>query len=271
MVQTSNFDADFNLRARHPVARLHLLTNVIESKISQHALKCSLDISYGNSDGQKIDVFPAKISNSPVFIFIHGGYFRALDKSLYRFIALQMVKQGYTVVLPNYDLAPKITVTEIVRQILASFIWVKENISSWNGNSDQITLCGHSVGAFLCAKILEQGMEYSKGIEKTALLSGLYDLAPMKQSYLNQQLFLNDEDVQRLNIRPELLKSDSKILVAVGASETSQFINQTKNLSAGLRSALIENEMMILPKINHYSMSRLLARQKNVLMNWIIG
>ncbi|WP_052249099.1 alpha/beta hydrolase [Leisingera sp. ANG-Vp] len=269
--QVSDTDSQFDLRRRHPFARFHLLANAVQSQVARCRLRCSLDVSYGSTAGQKLDIFPAQTSKAPVFLFIHGGYFRALDKSQYRYVASRMVRQGYTVVLVNYDLAPTVRVAEIIRQVLASFHWVRENIPEWNGDPERIMLCGHSVGAFLAARILEEERPGSSGIRKAALLSGLFDLEPMKRSFLNRDLHLSDADAANLNPRAEAITERPDILVAVGSRETGQFISQSKDYSRRLANAGIRNRLMVLPRINHYSMSRLLASRRNPVMDWISG
>ncbi|WP_419909036.1 alpha/beta hydrolase [Hoeflea sp.] len=142
----TGIDDQFNLRKRHPVSRLNLLKNAAQSNWARLVLDCSLDVAYGESSGQRLDIFPGKDRPSPVFIFIHGGYFRALDKSLYRYMARPMAKAGMTTVLVNYDLAPKVTVAEIIRQNLSAFAWIRQNIHRWNGDRERMFLCGHSIG-----------------------------------------------------------------------------------------------------------------------------
>ncbi len=263
------FDDQFNLRRRHPVGRTVLLFNLVESLFAQTFLTCSLDISYGESAGQMLDIFPAKASKAPVFVFIHGGYFRALDKSQYRYIALRMAKAGHVTVLVNYNLAPKVPVSEIIRQILASFQWIRENIHRWNGDPGRIVLCGHSVGAFLAAKILQQDWPGGSGIQKAVLLSGLYDLGPMKRSYLNKDLLLTDKDVDNLSPQFGTLAERPDLLIAAGGNETDEFIGQSEKYSAKLDAEGVQNELAILPGINHYSMSRLLAGRRNPVIDWI--
>ncbi|MCV0424229.1 MAG: alpha/beta hydrolase [Roseibium sp.] len=263
------FEDQFNLRKRHPFSRYNLVLNVFQSMMVRAQLTCSIDVSYGDSEGQKLDIFPAKAEAAPVFIFIHGGYFRALDKSQYSYIARQAVKAGYTTVLVNYDLAPGVSVEEIVRQNLSAFTWIKNTIHKWNGDPSRITLCGHSVGAFLSAKILERYWPGGSGITKAALLSGLYDLGPMKRSFLNRELHLSDSDIENLNPVASETKQRPEILVSVGENETEEFIKQSRTYSDALTGAGVRNTFQRLPGIDHYTMSRLLAGRKNPVMDWI--
>ena len=70
-----------------------------------------IDVPYGDTPGQTLDIFPAAGKGAPVHVFIHGGYWRSLDKSIYSHVAGPMVAAGTTVVLPNYDLCPKVRIT----------------------------------------------------------------------------------------------------------------------------------------------------------------
>ena len=244
-----------------------MLENEFQSCVTRHSLKCSLDISYGDSSGQKLDIFPASYSNAPVLIFIHGGYFKALDKRQYSYIAKPFVDAGCTVALINYNLAPQVSVTEIVEQNIKAFQWIDENIHRWNGNVRDIVLCGHSVGAFLVAKILEHNWDNKirESISGTALLSGLFDLGPMQKSYLNESLNLSNDDITQLSPIHQQAKDFPKTLIAVGDDETDEFIKQSKDYSDKLQA----HEFMLLKNKNHYTVSRLLGRRENLLMDKI--
>ena len=265
----TNIDDQFNLRKRHPFAQYYLVVNYGQSLAAQLALKCHLDISYGESPGQKLDIFPAQTENAPVFVFIHGGYFRSLDKRHYRYVAFRQARSGHTTVLLNYDLSPQVRVADIIQQMLTAFGWIKKNIHQWNGDPHRLILCGHSVGAFLVAKILQVDWPNDSGIQKAVLLSGLYDLGPMKQCYLNRDLQLTDSDVANLSPQFGSLVQTPDILIAVGKQETEQFIFQSQRFSHKLRDEGIKNTLLILPHINHYTMSRLLVQSDNPVTDWI--
>lgn len=265
-----NYDADFNLRARHPIGRLHLLKNSAQSLIMPRLLRCDLDLPYGDTPGQRLDIFPAPQANAPVFVFVHGGYFRALDKSQYRYIARPMVAAGCSVALVNYDLAPRVTVAQIIEQVLRAFDWLRQNIGQWNGDPGNILLCGHSVGAFLAASILQQDWPGGSGVRRAALLSGLYDLEPMRRSFLNTALNLSPEDSQRLNPGAAEIGPGPDILLATGGAETGEFLRQTRDFGRDLTQVGRPHDLQILPGITHYTMSRLLARQGTPITNWLL-
>ena len=265
-----NFDKEFNLRKRHPTGMLHMLANEVQSRLTRLNYRASLDVSYGQSPGEKLDIFPAAKANAPVFIFIHGGYFRALDKSQYSYLAQAFVKVGCSLVLVNYDLAPKVSVKEIVDQNLKAFAWVHKNIHKWQGNPEHLVVGGHSVGGFLTAKILAHDwpQEIKQSIKGAVMLSGLYDLKQMQQSFLNKVLNLSDQEVAELSpmLETGVFNFVPHIIMAVGNDETDEFIRQTQVYSKKLNKEGCSLECMFLESKNHYTVSRLLSYSNNELM-----
>lgn len=268
-----NYDEQFNLRKRHPLGRLHLLHNALQSSWARKRLTHTSDVSYGDSSGQCIDLFPAAKPNAPVFVFIHGGYFRALDKRQYNYIAQPLVKAGCTVALINYDLAPAVKVAEIVEQSIKAFRWLYQQVHRWNGDVNNMVICGHSVGAFLAAKIVEHDWpeDIRQAISGVVLLSGLYDLTTMRQSYLNKELHLTDVDISGLSPIFASLKHYPQTLVAVGDDETDEFIHQSQRYADKLVAANHPCDYWLLRNKNHYTVSRLLANDDNALMGRILS
>ena len=259
-------DDEFNLRKRHPQGVIHMALNSVQSVIARRRLKHSADVSYGNSAGEKMDVFPSPAPDSPVLVFIHGGYFRALDKKQYSYIAPAMVHAGVTIVVINYDLAPDAAVKKIVSQCRTAFIWITRHIHKWNGNNNKILLCGHSVGAFLCMKIMEEEQAHTQSaVIGACLLSGLYDLTNMRKSYLNASVRLSKEDVRELNPDIKNLSNMPPTLVAVGEDESNEFIQQSNHISSALRETGANVTYQLLHRKNHYSVSRMLGKRESQL------
>lgn len=270
---TAKYDDAFNLRRRHPLARWHLMCNAVQSHIARYQLPHHLNIAYGDTNGQTLDIFPAAAADAPVMVFIHGGYFRALDKKQYAYMARAFVKKGMTLVLLNYDLAPAVTVKTIIAQILRGFSWVNSNIQRYQGNPHNITLCGHSVGAFLVAKILQQSWpaEISQSITGAVMLSGLYDLGPMRASFLNQSLNLSEGDVESLS--PVYTNTVTAVpgIIAVGEKETDEFIRQSRDFYHKMKGEGHSFDYLLLDNKNHYTVSRQLSHVGNPLMQRILS
>jgi arylformamidase len=249
-----NYDVQFNLRRRHPVARWRILYDEVNSAFTRLMTKHDADISYGDTPGQKLDIFAAKQPNAPVFVFIHGGYFRALDKRQYSYIAKHLNKAGFTVVVVNYDLVPKVTIPEIVEQNILAIKWIFQHIERWHGNPKHLILCGHSVGAFMVAKLLEYSWneDIKEAFKGALMISGLYDLQTMRQSYLNDTLKLTDSCVKALSPVNHKLQVCLPTIVAVGENESEEFIRQSRIYSHKLNDDEHQHNFLLLDQKNHY-------------------
>ena len=105
---------------------------------------------------QKLDIFGKKtLKNASVHIFIHGGYWRALDKSDHSQLANPFVENNILYFSINHDLCPAVTLSEIIQQVNSAIIWIYNNCKNYGGDKNKITISGHSAGAHLCAMILE--------------------------------------------------------------------------------------------------------------------
>ncbi|CAM3667274.1 alpha/beta hydrolase [Vibrio aquimaris] len=261
-----NYDHEFNLRRKHPFGRVHLIANQLQSAWARATMTCHLDIAYGPTTGQTVDIFPAAQPNAPVLLFIHGGYFRALDKNQYSYIARPYVSAGFTVGVINYDLAPSVSITEIIEQNLAGFEWLKENIHHWNGDSRRIVLCGHSVGAYLVAKITQNAVKNGKGecICAQVLLSGIFDLTKVQKSYLNDVLSVTESEIEASPIFVDCFQQP-ETLILVGGSETAEFIRQSERYHQKMLACKTRSEYHCAESLNHYTVSRLLASRRNFL------
>ncbi len=148
------FDAQYNNRARvheHPeiLARWSRA-----SALSRDSLSRRIDVAYGSGPAEKLDIFPTTSANAPVLVFIHGGWWRTLDKSEQSFIAPAFVHAGAMVVLPNYDLCPKVGIDDIAMQMVRALAWIWRNAALYGGDPNRIVVAGHSAGGHLASMVL---------------------------------------------------------------------------------------------------------------------
>ena len=124
------------------------------SALARSQLRGQLDVRYGEQPGEALDVFAARQPNSPVLVFIHGGYWRALDKSDVSFVAPAFVDAGAMVVVPNYALCPAVTIETIALQLTRALAWAWRHAAEHGGDPQRIAVAGHSAGGHLAAMML---------------------------------------------------------------------------------------------------------------------
>ena len=201
------------------------------SERARGELMCELDVPYGPSEMEKLDIFPSGNDDGPTWIFIHGGYWRRLDKSDFSYVADPLTAHGVTVISINYALAPAVTVHEIVRQVRAATSWVVEHAEDWHGDPERIFIGGHSVGGQLAALVAA-----THPVSGLTSISGLSDLEPVRLSYANEWAHLRPEDDAPLSPIHQVPSREIPLIAFAGAKETDEFRRQNAILAEAWRS-----------------------------------
>ncbi len=270
-------DAEYNNREKVPDSADWLQRYAIASAEARAALDCRLDVVYGMHPGERLDVFPARGGPAPVHVFVHGGYWHRLDKSDSSFVARAFQPSGAAVVVINYALIPTVDLDELVRQCRASIVWVHRNAASFGGDPARIFVSGHSAGGHLAAMLLSTDWAAFAGLPADVVkagcgISGLYDLEPIRLSYLNEVLKLTPESARRLSPVHGLPPRSGPLLLAVGGLEGPEYHRQGEELAAVWRTKRLPCQTLDMPGLHHFSilseledpgttLSRLLLRQ----------
>ena len=235
-------DRMYNNRALVPDHGVYFERWADSSQAVRKRVPCQLDIPYGNHAGEMLDVFPAGDfathgatgqAGAPVLVFIHGGYWRSLDKADHSFVAPSFTQAGACVVVPNYALCPAVTIPRITLQMVAALAWTWRHIARYGGDPSRITVVGHSAGGHLAAMLMACDWQaYARDLPadllKNALsISGLYDLEPMRHTpFLKDSLKLTPEQV--LKASPALLPAPGRgtLYSVAGADESAEFLRQ---------------------------------------------
>ena len=269
-------DQMYNNRALVPDHARHLAEWANVSAQVRALERCTLDLPYGDDRCEMLDIFPAaenqSIRSAPVLVFIHGGYWRGLDKADHSFIASAFTGAGACVVVPNYALCPgtdtqPVTVPGITLQMVKALAWTWRNIASYGGDPGHITVVGHSAGGHLAAMLLACVWKaYAKDLPsvlvKNALsISGLYELdSIMATPFLQGSLRLTPEQVQRTS--PAWLPRPSKgeLVTVAGGDESAEFLRQNQLIQSAWGKKTVP-VCEALPGLNHFSVLETLIQR----------
>ena len=224
-------DHNYNARATVSDVEEYLADYTKRSAHARGILDCMEDISYGNHEDEVMDIFPAGI-NSPIFVFIHGGYWKALSQKDSASMALGLVARGITLVTLNYSLAPFVSLDLIVAQCRRALAWVYNNSNQFGGDNSRIFLGGSSAGGHLTGMLLAGGwqsrFDLPLNIVKGAIaLSGLYDLEPIRLSNINEWMKLDHASVERNSPIRHLPDDGGRLVISFGENETNEFKRQS--------------------------------------------
>ena len=223
------------------------------------ALPCELNALYGPTPAERLDYFPATRPGAPILVFIHGGYWRMLDAADSTFMAQTFVEAGAAVVALNYALAPGASVAEIVRQCRAGLAWVYKNAARLNGDPARVHVSGSSAGGHLGGMMLAGGWAGDYGlpdgfVQSASLLSGLFDLEPVRLSNCNDWLNLDATSAAALSPQLHLPARPLPLLICYAPNETEEFKRQAECYAASCRALGCDVEIVIEPGTNHFDL-----------------
>jgi arylformamidase len=201
-----------------------------------------------------LDIFSAPGAGSKILIFIHGGYWHLLDKSLFYFVSEAFRSYGVTTVFLGYPLAPTVPMDQIVRSCSQAISWVDRYPEIVPGTPNQLYLVGHSAGAHLASMVLASApLPASARIRGVCGISGLYDLAPIQRSYINQVLGMDRSTAIRNSPVYNVPVHPCPTIVAVGSEETEEYHAQSRALVEAWGPVIRPLQLLSLPGLNHFS------------------
>jgi arylformamidase len=264
------YDKQYNARAMIPDHPQIFERGAKRSQEARASLRCHLDIPYGSSAAEKLDIFPAEGRSEALLVFIHGGYGRSRDKSDFSYLAPAFTRRGVTLALPNYGLCPAVGIEDIVKQNLLAIAWLWHYGARYGVNPGRLYVAGHSAGAHLAAMMLAARWntympELPYNLVKGALvISGIYDLEPLVLApFVNQDLKLDQALARKLspaNIPPA---TTAPLVTAVGGEESEEFKRQNALIARIWHRAFASDIAM--PGCNHLTVLERLADPDSAL------
>ena len=225
-----------------------------KSLVARAQSECLIDMAYGPDIDERLDIFLTKKENAPCLMFIHGGYWRASDKSEFSFIAKSYADAGATVFVVNYGLAPRLKLEMIIQQIHRATQWVYEHAQEYGANPQELYLSGHSAGGHMTTMMLcsqWKGQPHLK-IKGGFSISGLYDLEPLiDASFINTILQLDLVSAKAMSPIHQLLKPTIPLWTCVGGDESREFHRQNKIIATTWPDSF--RGSIAMPHHNHFS------------------
>ncbi len=252
-------DRMYNNRERVPAHVDHFRRWSADSRDVMRTQPRELDVRYGGGPNEHLDIFPTAKADAPVLFFIHGGYWRSMDKRDHSFIAPAFTQQGVCVVVPNHALCPAVNVEQITMQMARALAWTWRNIARRGGDPARITVVGHSSGGHLATMMLSclwpvLAADLPPALVKNALsISGLYDLEPLMHApYLQSSLGLTEQQVRQAS--PALLPAPAqgKLYAVVGGDESEEYLRQNSLIETAWGKGAVP-VCEALPGLNHFS------------------
>ena len=225
-----------------------------DSDFVRSTLRCEIDLRYGPHERNRIDVFPAAKARGTL-VFVHGGYWRSLDKSMFSWLAAAWVAAGVNVAMPNYRLAPSVRIDDIVDDAVAAVNWLAAEGARHGVGAERLVVSGHSAGGHLAAALLAlpPGRLALGGtrIAGAVPISGVFDFAPLRLFSFNADFRLDEAAVARLNLFDKRPTLPTPLVVAAGGDESSEFRRQSTLLAEAWRPQV--RKLLLLPGLNHFS------------------
>lgn len=258
-----DLEAEYNNRARYP-GHPAVMERWRQSALAAREAHPPVQIAYGPGEREVMDLFQAA-PDAPVAVFLHGGYWQALDKSWFSGIAPALLKHGISLAIPSYDLAPSVRLGRIVRQARDAVEAVRVRTGA------RPVVFGHSAGGHMAACMLSEGRASA-----AVAISGLFDLEPLIPTSLNIALHLDQAEAAALSPIhwpvPNGSTPGGTILdCVVGGGESPEFLRQSRMMADLWGSRGVQTRYDALPGLDHFTVLDPLFDPDSALVKRIVN
>lgn len=224
---------------------------VSESADARRACRLVEDAAYGSRETQVLDLFlPEGDAPAPVHLFIHGGYWQELSHKDSAVMARALTGRDIALAVVNYTLAPDATIGEMIEECRLALEWLRAHAGDHGFDGARITASGHSAGAHLLAMLLAS--EPENPVSAALLISGIYDLEPIRLTYVNDPLGLDAGTARALSPLYHESVPSCPVRIVVGENETAEFHRQSQTYADRLRDAGVEAADDVYAGLNHF-------------------
>jgi arylformamidase len=272
-------EQNYSLRPRHPeregiyadyrARSERLRASMPERRVHAYAAPARCAIDWFPASAAR----PAPADGVPLLVFIHGGFWRALDRDTFSFIAEHYVKAGVAVAMIGYELAPAVRLSRIVEQVSDAVLWLNRHAGELGFDPRRVSISGHSAGGHLAAMISATPPASLEGhpLVATVPVSGLFSLAPLLLTSVNHDVRMTPVEALRLSPSEMPRFYTGEFIVAVGEAETEGFIGQSRDFTAAAQAAGSPATLEIVPRRTHFDVLEDLAQPELPLFQRVLG
>ncbi|OUL98405.1 alpha/beta hydrolase [Variovorax sp. JS1663] len=261
-------ERNYSLRARHPEREAIYADYEARSERFRAAATGWQSFPYAEAERCAIDWFPARLpqgappGGTPLFVFIHGGFWRALDRRVFSFIAEHYVKAGIAVAMVGYELAPAVKLSHIVDQAADALACLNRRAGELGFDTRRVSVSGHSAGGHLAAMVSAVPPQSLGGHPLVCVVpvSGVFSLAPLLLTSVNHDVRMTPDDALRLSPSAMERFHTGEFIVAVGEKETDGFIGQSRGFVETAQDKGSKATLEIVPGRTHFDVLEDLAR-----------
>jgi arylformamidase len=246
------------------------------SEQARAACEAYLDVPYGPGEAEKLDLFRARGPSRALLVFIHGGYWRSLDKKNFSFLAPALTRAGVTLAVPNYSLCPAVRVRDIVMQMVQACAWLYRNGPNFGAPAGRLYVCGHSAGGHLTAMMLATlWPAYAADLPARTVqggfsISGLYDLDGIRRTpSINGDVRLDPGSAREASPAFMPPATDAPLYTAVGEKENEGFHIQNRIIAE--RWKKVHKGDLVSPGDNHFTVLERLADPASALHRAVLA
>jgi acetyl esterase/lipase len=230
------------------------------SAVFRKAHPADLDAPYGPAPRQRWDLFAANNASAPCLVFIHGGYWQRNTREDFAAFAEGIMTHGWSAAMVGYSLAPDVPLTAIVGEISQALDWLGQNGAKHGLAAGPIVVSGWSAGGHLTAMALSHPR-----VTAGLAISGVYELAPIRETYLNEKLRLTDEEIATLSpLRLPVVQKP--MAIAYGTSELPALVTDSRDLHARRQAAGAPGALLPIAGADHFSILEELRRPDGALV-----
>jgi arylformamidase len=223
------------------------------------ACQHQLDVPYGQSAAERLDIFPAGKPAAPVHVFFHGGYWRLLDKKDFSYVASGLVPHGVTTVIVNYALMPGVRMDDLLEQCRRSIDWVFAHIAGYGGDPQQVSVSGHSAGGHIAAMMMATDWSArgrhapARPFTHVCAISGIFDLEPIRLCFLNDTLRMTAAEAARNSPIALAPRVDCPLDIVVGDREGDEYLRQSREFGQAWTTRDRTPGLVVMRDTDHFS------------------